>query len=174
MAFLVPCLRLATWADDYDAEGNGGAEGPPEARDHAVHRRVATRLGCELSAQSQGGGDSIPHPTRGTGTWGRYCSSFQVGEEEVLGRGGGRQAWVLWARLCLGCSWGAGLGKLGTGSFLVPLGISFWSWAQTSPPPSPLATCCFCATQYLSLPSASHLLPRFWALTAFNLLSAPL
>lgn len=102
---------------------------PEELGDHAVHRRSASPPCRRSSAPgARAVGTASPPPHRGTGTWGRYpCSSFQVGEEEVLGERRGRQAWVHGPRLCLGCSWGAGLGKLGTGPSWCP-------WASHSGP----------------------------------------
>ena len=91
---------------------------------------------------------------------------------------------VPWARLCLGCSWGAGLGKLGPGHSWCPW-VSFWPWTlrlalpdqpspispRLQPPPAAL-----CATRYLSLPlyqpSASPCLLGPSPLSAFSLSSS--
>lgn len=89
MAFLFLVSDFSYGADDYDAEGNEEQKGPRRLGDHAVHRRVAHHVAAVQRPEPGRWGQHLPHPTRGTGTWGRYpCSSFQVGEEEVWGEEG--------------------------------------------------------------------------------------
>lgn len=83
---------------------------------------------------------------------------------------------VPWARLCLGCSWGAGLGKLGPGHSWCPW-VSFWPWTlrlalpdQPSPPATTCCSLCHPVPVPASLPAICFPLPP-GPLTSFSLLS---
>lgn len=148
--FLFLVSDFSYGADDYDAEGNEEQKGPPEGSETMPYIDESPTMSPQLSARGQGGGDSIsPTPPEGLAPGvGTPAFLFLLG----LGRegcgGGGRQAWVSRARLCLGCSWGPlALAVLGA------LVISSRSWRPRSlgfPPTAPAAP---------SAASTSHLLP---------------
>lgn len=104
--FLFLVSDFSYGADDYDAEGNEEQKGPPEGSETMPYIDESPTMSPQLSARSQGGGDSIsPTPPEGLAPGvGTPALPSGSGKRGLWGRE--RQAWVSRARLCLGCSWG--------------------------------------------------------------------
>ena len=64
--FLFLVSDFSYGADDYDAEGNEEQKGPPEGSETMPYIDESPTISPQLSARSQGGGDSIsPTPPEG-------------------------------------------------------------------------------------------------------------
>ena len=145
--FLFLVSDFSYGADDYDGEGNEEQKGPPEGSETMPYIDESPTMSPQLSARSQGGGDSIsPTPPEGLAPGvGTPAFPSGFGKRGLSGRGVGRHG-------CRGpgSAWGTSevqdWGDLGLAILHAPI-ISCPSWiSQTSPPPT-----CHC--------SASRLLP---------------
>lgn len=113
--FLFLVSDFSYGADDYDGEGNEEQKGPPEGSETMPYIDESPTMSPQLSARSQGGGDSIsPTPPEGLAP-GVGTPDFPSGFGKRGFGGVGRQVWVSWARLCLGAYWGSRTGKFGSG-----------------------------------------------------------
>lgn len=158
--FLFLVSDFSYGADDYDGEGNEEQKGPPEGSETMPYIDESPTMSPQLSARSQGGGDSTsPTPPEGLapgvgtptfpsgfgklGLWGRDVGRHHCpGPGSAWGAAGGQGNWVPVA--------------LGT------LIISFLSWAPLrlgSPPPA--ATCRLCTSPCLCSQPSAH--PASWA-----------
>lgn len=101
--FLFLVSDFSYGADDYDGEGNEEQKGPPEGSETMPYIDESPTMSPQLSARSQGGGDSIsPTPPEGLAP-GVGTPAFPSGfGGRGLWRRVGRHAWMSWARLSLG------------------------------------------------------------------------
>lgn len=107
--FLFLVSDFSYGAEDYDAEGHEEQKGPPEGSETMPYIDESPTMSPQLSARSQGGGDSIsPTPPEGLAS-GVGIPVFSSGE------GKQNRIWRKWARVYLGQCWQWGWGR--------------WAWA---------------------------------------------
>lgn len=88
--FLFLVSDFSYGADDYDAEGNEEQKGPPEGSETMPYIDESPTMSPQLSARSQGGGDSIsPTPPEGLAPGvGTPALPSRLGKRRFWGRGG--------------------------------------------------------------------------------------
>lgn len=87
--FLFLVSDFSYGADDYDGEGNEEQKGPPEGSETMPYIDESPTMSPQLSARSQGGGDSIsPTPPEGLAPGvGTPAFPSGFGKRGLLGRG---------------------------------------------------------------------------------------
>lgn len=97
--FLFLVSDFSYGAEDYDAEGHEEQKGPPEGSETMPYIDESPTMSPQLSARSQGGGDSIsPTPPEGLAP-GVGTPVFSSGEGRL------HDKCKKWARVCLGQCW---------------------------------------------------------------------